>query len=248
MANRTCISLELGHTTLTRDRTFDHDELSRSCKLANRLRTCVVPATLSVVTTLLIDDKKIDARIRERRGGELTAYLQRFAEIDYYCYERDLVAYVEPMLACLTPRVRKTQREAIDRRRRNGYETLACSVDVTIWHLLRLGILEDTEHVLRPLNADRPYSGSEVTVSVLPDYLGDPEEKAAKRILKHLHGHPNVRNRVFPVFFPVDGLANQFAMRQVERRIDGVATMILDALPRERIRVEGFAVPMLTGT
>lgn len=230
---------------LTPDRALDRDELDRSCVLANQFRARFTSDALSVVTTLLIDDKRVDSAVRRKRGSELMTYLSQFTAIDYYCYERDLAAYVESMLACLTPRVRRSRREAIDRQRANGSETLACSIDVTIWHLLRLGIWEDTQRILRPLQATEAYSGSEVAVSVLPDHLGAPEN-AARRILKHLDRDRSVDDRIFPLFFPT-GPITAFTMRQLEHKVDDAASVILDTVlaMRHPLRAKGFAIPAL---
>jgi len=218
--------------TLKSDGTLNHDELSRSCVLANHLETRLRHSGICTITTLLIDDKRLDASIRGEHGCELIAHLNQFATVDYYCFERDLATYVELMLQCLTSRAKRSQQESIERRFANGHKTLACSVDVTIWHLLRLGILTDTKRILRPLHAADVFCGSDVAVSVLPDYNGDPE-KTARRLLRRVRGNHDLHDRVVPIFFP-SGESSVLTRRQLERKADSAANHILRVISTKR--------------
>lgn len=197
------MSLEFGHAMLMPDGSLDHDELRRSCAVSTELRADLEAsdAKVDISSLLLIDDKKVTPDVRTELGDSLIAYLKEFTNIDYYCYERDLVAYVEPMLACLKARVRKSQERSIKRRFAKGLETLACPVDIAIWHMLRLGILKDTNGVIRPLDASDSYQGTDIVVSVLPDHLHAPEGIAMSRILKHVQSDPNIYDRIRPVYF-----------------------------------------------
>jgi hypothetical protein len=183
------------------DGAFDRDELLLSCEVANRLRANFENDNIDVFSILLVDDKKVDLDIRADLSDALTDYLRQFTKIDYYCYERDLAGYVNPMLGRLAPPARRLQKVAIERRFEKGINTLACSVDVAIWHMLRLGLIEDANRVVRYLDAIGPYSAADFVVSILPAYLQGPEEMAAEKILKFVKHDHDVRDRITPVYF-----------------------------------------------
>jgi hypothetical protein len=213
------ISLEFGHAMLVSDGSLNRDELRQSCSESAKLRANLEEsdANVDITSWLLIDDKKIAPGVRSELGDRLIAYLKEFTSIDYYCYERDLMAYVEPMLACLTPRVRTNQEKLINRHFAKGLDTLACPVDIAIWYLLRLGVLKDTNNIIKPLDASVPYQSTDIVVSVLPDYLRTPERIAMSRILRHIINYPDICDRIKPVYFPYPKL---YSVSDTSRHVD----------------------------
>jgi hypothetical protein len=219
------VSVEFGHTMLTPDGSLNHSELLRSSSLAHGLVKQICRAGPAAVSVVLVDDKQVDVTKRASLAQGLTDYLAYSTPIDYFCFERDLAQYLDDMLTLLTPGARRRQRAAIDRRLSKGY-TLACSADIAIWHLLCLGMVSDTRRIMQPLRSREPFRGCDVTVTILPDHLSDPEEVAVNRFLGHLKNGASLAERVQRVYFPsgVDGVVPD---EHIEHITDTIVTEVL---------------------
>jgi hypothetical protein len=134
------------------------------------------------VVSALIDDKEL--RIPNRsKWLELCRqeYEGLFKILDFVCFESDLISLKEEFLS----QIQERQRGRIDRemeryRERHGH--IACSHDIAIWHLLRLGLLNSARKFLHATN-DRRFGFARGALSILEDEDRVAEERARELLL-----------------------------------------------------------------
>lgn len=197
------VSVEFAHGVLgVATGTLD---VERSCLVAKRLVERLRDEGHLVSTCVLIDDKPIDPH--EDKQSLISAFLQGLAdgpEVDFVCLETELVAYVDGLVSCVRTRSQRRVKRSI-RRWLDEYGSLPCSVDIAIWHLLRLGLIADRGALVRPVGsaAQQPHP-VDVAVSVLADNLSEYESKAAEDILELLSDF-NPQRQIGTLYYPVSG-------------------------------------------
>ena len=180
------ISLEFAHTNLA---AIDRREIIRSAEAARVLVDHLRSLGHDVRTVVLFDDKKV-----ERDEAEMTSelLLRMLADLDSspdsWWFERELKEHL-PTLCDLLPEPIGRRLAKSAHRRLRKYFSLLCSVDIALWHALRLGVI-----------ADPRVQPAEVVVSVLADVNQEWEDTARRDYLDHLPGE--VSSRVISLYYP----------------------------------------------
>lgn len=188
--------MEFAHANLDAPNWSD---VERSALVARSLQRRLNDLGHGVHLCVLLDDKWTSTADRENFGETL---LERLGDLspDYFCFERDLSVYVDDLNARLSGKAqRELSRNVRKYQGKNG--SLPCSVDIALWHFLRLGVLDDHKQILRHT---RPKSeaAADLAVSILGERNIEYEDVASSNILKHFE--PAIRNRVWRIYFPED--------------------------------------------
>jgi hypothetical protein len=185
------------------------DELELASKeTLNRARTALelsrqeiqsIPAAGSdVVYSILVDDKvqAIDDR-RHWLRDVLCPLVATWPEaIDFVCFESDLCHMKDEMLEGIELKHRPSLKKEIERYVRKHGE-IACSHDISLWHLFRLNIIGHNRPdapKIYPLRSaiDRKLSmsrfRSKIAVSIVRNEDLTAEKRAADEILAHISG------------------------------------------------------------
>jgi hypothetical protein len=196
------LSIEFGHSMLGCDGAFSRADAMRSADLAAALTEAADQALCQTTTSVLVDDKQVLPADRERLAEPLIDALRSRLRVDFVCYESDLVAYVENLVDLVEP---EKSREKLRRSlsgRIEKYGSLPCSADIAIWHLLRLGMIEDRFGALRRCDAGTAFSPCDIAISVLQDNLAEYETAARSNILHFIESLRD-NERVIPIYYPV---------------------------------------------
>ena len=139
----------------------------------------------SFVICSLVDDKEF--RISDRDAWLVEAergHPELFRMLDYVCFESDLVTLKDEFLNQLQPRQRGRIDREIDRYRRK-HGSVACSHDIAVWHMLRLGLLGSGDQIIRAIRRRRErddlhsfYARS--ALSILEEEDREAEERASE--------------------------------------------------------------------
>ena len=178
------VSIEFAHSLLDpRNRTESTvGELQFSATLARQLESELESQGIDVDTVILLDDKQLSPGLeRNTEAQRLLSLID--VQPDFLVFESDLKQLLPALLEVVQEPRRGRLTTEIERRASRG-DQLACSVDIAIWHLLRLGILRppprSTEPLTPPLGELGPYA---LAVSILPRYLKEYEDKAQRENL-----------------------------------------------------------------
>lgn len=205
MSSAVHVSVEFAHTMLSPDGVRNIHELHRAQEFASVLLSDLERDGVLTSTAVLIDDKQVDEEERDLLARSVLEDLAARPAIDVLCFERDLVVYADDLLATLSPTQRPRVQRSI-RRRLDQYGTLPCSVDIAIWNLLRLGVLEDYNNVLQRRNAAADEL-PEIAVAILPEYLEEYEDAARRDILRHVMDF-DFRGRIVTLYYASAGAHN----------------------------------------
>jgi hypothetical protein len=192
------VSVEYAHSRID---LVDQGEMIRSVKAAQAVVGACTDLGHTVTTVALIDDKHVT---RTEATTMVPSFLRLLAESGLEpqtCYfESDLLGFLGELRELL-PTVRLQR--ALDRNIRNyrakskpSAEYLPCSVDIALWHSLRLGMF-----------SDQPLPISDIAVSVLGHANLEYECLARQDYLRHLPY--NASGRVIDVYYP-DSLGRPF--------------------------------------
>ena len=189
-------SVEFAHADLASPNWSD---VERSALVARSLRRHLTSLGHEVQLCVLLDDKSTSVN---DRAALSTTLLEKLADLapDYYCFERDLSAYVDGLGARLSGRPQRQLARTVKKyRSKNG--GLPCSVDIALWHLVRLGLVEDHDRIIR---AKDPSVDPivDLAISVLGERNLEHELVASKDILDHVE--PGIAERVWRLYFPED--------------------------------------------
>lgn len=150
----------------------------------------------------LVDDKEMRVSDRGVWLREVQQdYPQLFGLLDYVCFESDLIRLKEEFLAQIEQHQRGRISREIDRyRKRHG--RVACSHDIAIWHLLRMGQLPSANTIIHVLSKRQQGLSSlfaRSVLSILEEEDQEPE-KRAHDILKFCSDH-DVINRIECIYY-----------------------------------------------
>ena len=194
------VSVEFAHGRLDVDNQ-PTDDVMRSCTVAEHLVKSLIDQGHDVWTCVLLDDKRVSPTERDQKASNFFARLEG-PHVSYYCFERDLVPLAADLIALLPhgPRREKMRREIEEHVAE--YASLLCSVDIAIWHLMRLGVVDDKGQCLHSFEGHPPPK-ADFAISILGDQDGEHEKTARKDILMRLtEGKPI--DRVRCLYFPDD--------------------------------------------
>ena len=187
------INLEFAHVEFSGDGYFDHSAVEKSAALAKELFHSYQSRSLSCATAILIDDKQVPQhhRLSVHDIDPLLRIATGFLPVDFISFESRLPTYKDQLLGLLDPAHRRIVGRDMDYyENRDG--RIACSHDIAIWHMLRLGYIGPiTPDVAIPVAAfsarGLPPFTCRRAVSVLSRDLhhDDFETLAEEKILRH---------------------------------------------------------------
>lgn len=142
-------NLEFAHVMLS-GRTFDKDEVIKSAKLAKRELHRIKKLGASCAVCILIDDKHVKRKLTYKYIPDFRDFvLEQFPHVDYICFEKDLPRYKEKVFGKLRPETRDHVEAEIWRYQKK-HRKLGCSHDIAIWHMIRLGLINDIDAATLP--------------------------------------------------------------------------------------------------
>ncbi len=202
------INLEFAHVEFNTQ--FDKRQVLASAMIAQRLLTDFTKRGLICSVCVLIDDKHAGRKLTNSDIAPFLSYIsEHVSRIDYICYESKLTEYKEEMFDCLMPDYKqKVRHKVLNYEEKNG--RIACSHDIAIWHLMRLGYILGDATTLLPVGAVRhhfsfpPFHAKRV-VSVLSKTDSDPERSAESDILKFCYDK-SILHQIERIYFdPLTG-------------------------------------------
>jgi hypothetical protein len=203
------VSIEFAHTEFIIQEPniskFDEDVVYRSSVIARQLNDKLTAQGLTCATCILIDDKQVGKPLTPQEVHPLLHIARQQLEVNYICFENRLPMYRDLVLALLPEkqrrRVARDMQHYIDK-----HGKIACSHDIAIWHLMRLGYLDHLgPDLIIPFdNYGRlriPHFEAKRVVSILSRKLGHDvqEEKADRDILRYCD-IPDLSERVQRIY------------------------------------------------
>lgn len=185
-SGRADVNIEFGHIEIDNGK-YSKPELEKSVNVAIELLEKHKGNGLTCSVSMLVDDKKQSNPPDLSRVTSLIELISSRIVVDYICFESRLVAYLDELYDSIkVEHVAKVRQSIESYLERNG--RIACSHDIAIWHLLRLGKIRfRPEHILRTNeHIDRqvaPFVARQV-ISVLPRHYESQEAKAIDEVLK----------------------------------------------------------------
>jgi hypothetical protein len=202
MSQETDISdynLEFAHVMLT-ERSFNKDEVVKSAELAKREFERIKKGGSTCTVCILIDDKHVKRKLSYKHIPAFRDFVtQHFPRVDYICFEKDLPKYKEKIFGKLRPES-KDHVEAEIWRYQKKHRKLACSHDIAIWHMIRLGLINDIDAATLPpvgwgvRQGNTPPFVARRIISVLSQKDEAPEQRAYEDILRHCIDQTAVKN------------------------------------------------------
>ena len=189
---------------------FDKGQVLASARIARDLVSVLTGEGHTCSVCILIDDKHAGRRLKISDVAPFLTYVsQHMPRIDYICYESRLTEYKEDMFQCVLPNYRdRVQQKVLGYEDRHG--RIACSHDIAIWHLMRLGYIMDDATTLVPVGAfmgrmSLPPFHADRLISVLSETDRTPEQQAQDDILKFCYDD-SIASKINRVYFdPVSG-------------------------------------------
>lgn len=181
------VSVEYAHTNLAAP---DQEDVERSCMLARLVTGHLEQLGHEVQRAVLLDDKKAEPQQATLLAEWLLSTLQDTGDRpELVFYETELKAHL-PALQRLLPAkpLRKLNRDTSHYAK---FGNLPCSVDIALWHALRLGVLTDPR--IRPVD---------VAISVLDAGNREHEDLAQSNLLDHLADAGAAPTRVLRLYYP----------------------------------------------
>ena len=168
------------------------DEHLKSIKILQKILQDFKKQNKTYSLAILIDDYNPSESILDVKGF-VNKLSEVGAEPDYVGYEAKLASLSEMLIKKLPNRLRKQYLRYINRKNR-----IPCSLLVTIWHLLRLGLLESDIKYFEQLSKHKPFIGKNI-ITILPARFKNVEEKARTNIAS-LGFKDKIKNMEF-IFF-----------------------------------------------
>ncbi len=194
------VNLEIGHVDwLSSSR---YDSLSKSLTIAREYMAKGNLDRSRCVLTVLIDDKSKSFARKEDWLFHIENHHPEFHnEIDFFVFESSLETLKHTFLSLVVNEHREEiTRQMIRYQRRHGI--IACSHDIAIWHLYRLGFLGiDLQHVFFAKRHQPPTFFAEHVVSILEE-TDMPAEMRAQGLLRSLTT-PNILSHIELLQYPV---------------------------------------------
>lgn len=183
-------SLEFAHVALI-GKDFNRSEVTKSADIALKELKRIEKNGFTCAVCILIDDKHVKTTLTYK---DITPFLQfvsqHFPRIDYVCFEKSLPRQKDKLFEQLDPDKRDHIAGEFWRYQRD-HKKLACSHDIAIWHMIRLGLINDIEAgTIVPVGAvgrgahARSFVAKSL-ISVLSEHDRLSEEKANEEILRH---------------------------------------------------------------
>ena len=184
-------SVEISHIYL--DRPFSIDQVDSVEQFQKAARLWDKPHN----EVILFDDYNVTEA--ETSYEDVLDQLKKLGALpQYYAFEKDLIAYAQDFIENIkVPKIKRQYEVYIDKN--NKYP---CSLLTSVWYLVRLGYIMDTESVIKPVNARDSYNIASKVVNFLPSYFAEVEEKSKKLIAAT--NFPGAVDQIENVFFDSD--------------------------------------------
>jgi hypothetical protein len=200
------------------------ENLRRSAEMAAILKGHLERANMHVETVMLFDDKYLSAALaRDNEVAPLLALLD--SPPDFTVFESDLKR-LAPAFISITS---EPQRTRIARQMHAGRRApLPCSIDIALWHLLRLGVIRPSGRLRDAIaDPDEGFDPYDIAVSILPHYEKTYEDKARR---ENLSAVPSaIADRIEVVYFDRDDPT------------EDIDSMLLDAAQRIEGKVNAYS-------
>jgi hypothetical protein len=198
-------SLEFGHSEFSENCVFDRDSIITSSLLAKDLVRELRTRKYSYSTCILVDDKIVKPHLRADCPFRLLKLVNSYLRPDFIAFESNLKRVYLEMLDNIQSGKRKTVQKKLERYIRSR-GSLACSHDISIWYMLRSGLVEvDQELVFKYTAAGRPRENSvfygQRIVSILPLEMRKHERLADKEILQYINPTLNLLDHVIRFYY-----------------------------------------------
>jgi hypothetical protein len=199
------INIEFAHVEFDGSR-FDERIVAESARIATQLVTRYEKKGLTCCTCILIDDKNV-GRIATRSLQKFLDFVGRhITRVDYICYEGQLPRYLD----CIFENIKEQKRDFVAGKvysYSHRHDKIACSHDIAIWHLMRLGFINNIDaSTLFPVSAlqgfgrpQAPFIAKRV-ISILSNIHRQHEEKAVHDILR-FSKEPGITNKIERIYF-----------------------------------------------
>ena len=182
------ISVEFAHTNLA---AIDKEEMERSAQAMKCVGQYLREEGHDLRSVVLLDDKKVEREEAEQLAADLFHLLENLkCAPDNWYYERDLINHL-PELSQALPKKQRHELERSTRSYIRDFDALPCSVDIALWHTLRLGLLGQDPIIDR----------SDAVISILGDGNQEYEALARRNVLDHL-ASGMVSSRVISLYYP----------------------------------------------
>lgn len=180
-------------------------ELEESVALAVEYISSEADDTKAVVVSMLIDDKVVEIL---DRSSWITATFDAYGAdleslVDFICFESDLGRLREELLAKVVPKYRKGIQREIERYLRK-HGQIACSHDISLWHLFRLGIIgsnPDNRPTVFPTQraVQRKLSLSNFRAEKVVSFVNDEDMRAEHRAREEILSNIEVPDGTMPL-------------------------------------------------
>ena len=178
------VSIEFAHIDVS---SYDSTDVARSGQKAAQIAKFLTKESKTFSVSLLIDDKESAHRMTSYDVSLLMHEASNWLPVDYVVFESRLVDYKLDLFDNIRDSHKLSVTKQVDRfEAKSG--RLACSHDIAIWHLLRLGkISPDASTVVPVSSRDRfktMHFAARSVFSILNEADREPEERAMSEILK----------------------------------------------------------------
>ncbi len=184
-------NIEFAHVEFTRGCTFNEQTTYHSSTIAKMLIGKLAERGSSYSTSVLIDNKHVPNSLNVDCISRFFRITCSQLKVNYVCYETSLSRYMDRVIHLLPAKPRKKVSDDVEHYLRIRGR-IACSHDISIWHLMRLGYINDLDlDVIIPFDrfweeSSWPPFKSKIAVSILSDELVEEEERSQKDILRHV--------------------------------------------------------------
>lgn len=178
------VSIEFAHVDVA---SYDSSDVARSGQKAAQIARLLTQESKSYSVALLIDDKESARQMTSFDVSVLIHEASIWLPVDYVVFESRLIDYKLDLFDSI-----RDSHKVIIRKQVERYESksgrLACSHDIAIWHLLRLGMITPDASTVVPVTSrdryeTRPFFAKSA-VSILNEEDLEPEERAMAEILR----------------------------------------------------------------
>lgn len=188
MSNNSDYNIEFAHIYVNENIASEHYQ---AIKIAKEKSSELKQQDKGCVLTVLIDDYNSSESILD-----IDEFLKELeisgAKPDYVVYESKLAQYKDRILNEMSGKLKKRYLRYI-----NGHNKCPCSFLIAIWHLLRLGFLENG-HIIHNID-EKPFTAQKI-ITILPQRYAGIEKKALD-IIKSTKFKNLVEDKLDYIFF-----------------------------------------------
>ena len=192
-------NMEFAHVALE-GRSFNKEEVKKSAALALKELKRIQTEGSTCAVCILIDDKHVKARVTYKDIPAFRDFvMEHFPRVDYICFEKNLPKYKEQIF----PNLQRNKLDHVEAeiwRYQRKHRKLGCSHDIAIWHMIRLGLINNIDAAMLPLvgwgssKRSVPPFVARKLISVLSEKDQAFERKADEDILRFCNDSKAISN------------------------------------------------------